>query len=285
MNRDKLVTHGSSFEAVEQPDFLVCDDPWFRPVELKLGPDGALYIGDFYNCIIGHYEVPLDHPKRDRERGRIWRVVYTGTDLPLPLGEGRSEGASTKIAARPRHAPAAPNIANADAEQLVDFLADATITVRTLATNELVNRIGKPCIPIVLNRVSDSHSAASQRAHGLWVLERLSPLDDKLVQHLLSDSDRTVRIQAIRALADRGDSAARASLPLAKLVREKLADDDAFVRRAAADCLGRHPEQSNVKPLLDSVARNFGRRSAAHPHNSHGAPRSPETARAASRRR
>ena len=60
-----------------------------------------------------------------------------------------------------------------------------------------------------------------------------------------------MRIQAIRALADRGDSAARASLPLAKLVREKLADDDAFVRRAAADCLGRHPEQSNVKPLLD----------------------------------
>ena len=54
--------------------------------------------------------------------------------------------------------------------QLVDLLADANITVRTLATNELVNRIGKPCIPIVLNRVNDSHSAASQRhmACGCW---------------------------------------------------------------------------------------------------------------------
>ena len=42
------------------------DDPWFRPVDIQLGPDGALYIADFYNRIIGHYEVPLDHPGRDR---------------------------------------------------------------------------------------------------------------------------------------------------------------------------------------------------------------------------
>ena len=55
--------------AIEQPDFLTSDDPWFRPVDLKLGPDGALYVADFYNRIIGHYEVPLTHPGRDRERG------------------------------------------------------------------------------------------------------------------------------------------------------------------------------------------------------------------------
>ncbi len=78
VNHDKLKWHGSTPEAIEQPDFIVCDDPWFRPVDLKLGPDGALYIADFYNRIIGHYEVPLDHPQRDRERGRIWRVVYKG---------------------------------------------------------------------------------------------------------------------------------------------------------------------------------------------------------------
>ena len=53
------------------------DDPWFRPVDIKLGPDGALYVADFYNRIIGHYEVPLTHPGRDRERGRIWRIVYS----------------------------------------------------------------------------------------------------------------------------------------------------------------------------------------------------------------
>jgi len=224
VNHDKLVAHGSSYEAVEQPDFVVCDDPWFRPVELKLGPDGALYIGDFYNCIIGHYEVPLDHPKRDRERGRIWRVVYKG-------------------------AMSSPDVSQAEAAQLVDLLADSNITVRTLATNELVNRVGKSCVPLVRARLKDPHSSANQRANGVWVLERLNALDDHTAQRLLNNADVTVRIQLIRALAEREKSTA--SLPIANLVSEKLADENAFVRRAAADCLGRHPEQASIKPLLD----------------------------------
>ena len=78
INHDTIEWHGSTPRGVLQPDFLKSDDPWFRPVDLKLGPDGALYVADFYNKIIGHYEVPLDHPGRDRERGRIWRIVYKG---------------------------------------------------------------------------------------------------------------------------------------------------------------------------------------------------------------
>ena len=78
VHRDKLVWTGSSPMADTQPDFLTCDDPWFRPVDLTVGPDGALYVADFHNAVIGHYEVPLGHPKRDRTTGRIWRVVYVG---------------------------------------------------------------------------------------------------------------------------------------------------------------------------------------------------------------
>lgn len=84
--------HGSTIKAKEQPDFLSTDDPWFRPVDVHIGPDGAMYILDFYNRIIGHYEVPLPHPGRDRTSGRIWRVVYKGDDptskpakMPRPL--------------------------------------------------------------------------------------------------------------------------------------------------------------------------------------------------------
>ena len=76
VHRDHLRFDGATAKAIEQPDFLTCDDPWFRPVDVRFGPDGALYILDFYNRIIGHYEVPLNHPGRDRTRGRIWRVVY-----------------------------------------------------------------------------------------------------------------------------------------------------------------------------------------------------------------
>ena len=57
-------------------DFLTCDDPWFRPVALTLGPDGCAYIVDWYNKIISHNEVPRAHPDRDKLRGRIWRIKH-----------------------------------------------------------------------------------------------------------------------------------------------------------------------------------------------------------------
>jgi putative heme-binding domain-containing protein len=74
INRNRLEYRGATAKAIEMPDLLTSDDPWFRPVDLQFGPDGALYIADFYNKIIGHYEVPLDHPDRDRASGRIWRI-------------------------------------------------------------------------------------------------------------------------------------------------------------------------------------------------------------------
>ncbi|MBB5030794.1 DUF7133 domain-containing protein [Prosthecobacter vanneervenii] len=55
-------------------DLLTCDDPFFRPVGLTNGPDGCIYIVDWYNKIISHNEVPRAHPDRDKTRGRIWRV-------------------------------------------------------------------------------------------------------------------------------------------------------------------------------------------------------------------
>jgi putative membrane-bound dehydrogenase-like protein len=103
IDHDHITFTGSTPKANEAPDFLVCDDPWFRPVDLQLGPDSALYVADFYNSIIGHYEVPLDHPKRDRGRGRIWRVVregFTGKLTECDLTK-RSDGEA--LAAMVRH--------------------------------------------------------------------------------------------------------------------------------------------------------------------------------------
>ena len=86
INHDGIKYAGTTPIAVEQPDFMTSKDPWFRPVDLCLGGDGALYVADFYNKIIGHYEVPLDHPGRDRERGRIWRIAPRGGAFaPAPM--------------------------------------------------------------------------------------------------------------------------------------------------------------------------------------------------------
>ncbi|MFM8292070.1 MAG: PVC-type heme-binding CxxCH protein, partial [Planctomycetia bacterium] len=86
VHRDRVQWRGSSPWVEKPEDFLVCDDWWFRPVDLQLGPDGGLYVADFYNCIIGHYEVDLKHPRRDRHRGRIWRIVWQGTDGKAAVG-------------------------------------------------------------------------------------------------------------------------------------------------------------------------------------------------------
>jgi putative heme-binding domain-containing protein len=80
VNCNSLEWLGSTARASEQVDFLTSDDTWFRPVDLNVGPDGALYVADFYNKIIGHYEVPLEHPGRDRTSGRIWRIEYVGSE-------------------------------------------------------------------------------------------------------------------------------------------------------------------------------------------------------------
>ena len=75
VNRDKVNWRGSSPKGVEMPDLIRTSDPWFRPVDLQFGPDGALYIADFYNRIIGHCEVRLGHG-RDRERAAFggWSI-------------------------------------------------------------------------------------------------------------------------------------------------------------------------------------------------------------------
>ncbi|MBA4056771.1 MAG: dehydrogenase, partial [Marivirga sp.] len=84
VHRYSATWRGSSPVGKSEVDFIKSEDPWFRPVNIKLGPDGALYVADFYNAIIGHYEVPLNHPKRDKQRGRIWRITYKGNDRERP---------------------------------------------------------------------------------------------------------------------------------------------------------------------------------------------------------
>ena len=74
---------GYKLERLE--DFLTCDDEWFRPIAISFGPDGCLYITDWYNKIISHNEVSRKHPDRDKTRGRVWRVRHISqTERAVP---------------------------------------------------------------------------------------------------------------------------------------------------------------------------------------------------------
>jgi putative heme-binding domain-containing protein len=231
INHDRLEWHGSSPKAIEQPDFLISDDPWFRPVDIKLGPDGALYVADFYNRIIGHYEVPLTHPGRDRERGRIWRIVYRGPDSKGPV---------------PRMTRA--DWRKASVDELIEDLGDANLVVRMIAANQLVKRGGEPAIQKIGQLFKTSESP-EWRLHALWVLDRLKSLDDGILEPAAKEKNREVRAHVMRILAER--------LPLNQPEREMLLrgliDPDAFVRRAAADALSTHPIWENIPALLSAL--------------------------------
>ena len=70
----KMHRNGSGWRLERLPDVVASGDEWFRPVGMTLGPDGAVYIVDWYNKIISHNEVARNHPDRDKKRGRIWRL-------------------------------------------------------------------------------------------------------------------------------------------------------------------------------------------------------------------
>ncbi len=72
---------GSTFQTVEMPDLLRSTNVTFRPIDLRFGPDGALYVADWSNPIIQHGEVDFRDPRRDHEHGRIWRIAPKGTPM------------------------------------------------------------------------------------------------------------------------------------------------------------------------------------------------------------
>src|SRR5439155_18135956 len=81
----KFADKGSSFSATEVEPILSSSDPNFRPSDLKIGPDGAIWFIDWQNPIIGHLQHAIRDPSRDRTHGRIYRVTYEGRDLLKPV--------------------------------------------------------------------------------------------------------------------------------------------------------------------------------------------------------
>jgi putative heme-binding domain-containing protein len=228
INHDKIQWRGSTPSGIEQPDFVWSEDNWFRPVDIELGPDGALYVADFYNRIIGHYEVPLTHPGRDRKSGRIWRIVYRGDEGKLPPPPGQVDRTKSTV------------------EQLARDLSDPNLVVRISAANQLVTRGGNEA-SVVLRTLLTSFVGPVPKAHALWVLQRKGLLDDRTILTCHGESaNRVVRVHLLRILCERP----KLSEPLRAVVLRDLADHDPFVPRAAAEVLGAHPRADNVTPLL-----------------------------------
>lgn len=229
VNRDRVEWNGSTPALKEMPDLVSTSDPWFRPVAFALAPDGSIYIADFYNRIIGHYEVPLTHPGRDRERGRIWRLI------PPKVAQNAS-----------MVYPA--DLSKADAAGLVATLSHPNVTARMLASDELVDRIGAAAIPALREAFTKGSGAA--RAHAMWALNRLGALDKEQLITATKDPDRLVRAHAAKLASGlkQWDEA------LQRRLLELTRDQDALVRRNAVEAMGLHPSSDHV-PLVLEVLR------------------------------
>lgn len=221
--RNSSTWKGSSPIGKKEADFVLSADPWFRPVDVKMGPDGAIYIADFYNSIIGHYEVPLDHPKRDRIRGRIWRITYKGK------------------------ANKNTDLLKATSEELFKALNSPNLAVRLMATNQLADRIGAPSIEPAKAVLAKKDATTTEYVHSLWVLQRLNALTDDMIQTAAANSDPVIRVHAMRVIGEQKDTSA-ALYPL--IVKSMEEDKDPHVRRAALELMGRYVNMGTVEKLV-----------------------------------
>jgi len=197
-------------EAIEVEPIVSSSDANFRPADLKMGPDGALYFTDWQNPIIGHMQHNLRDPSRDRIHGRVYRVVMDGKPLVKP----------TPIAGRP-------------VPELVSLLADPTDRVRCRTRLELSGRPEAEVVPAVkawLAKLDRNDPGFEHRQlEALWALRHFDQVEPQLLESVLAAKDPRSRAAGMRVLSSIVDRVPNAL----DLVRRSAADESPRVRLEA----------------------------------------------------
>jgi putative heme-binding domain-containing protein len=177
----KLRDDGASFVGTEVLPILSSTDENFRPSDLKIGPDGAIYFTDWHNPIIGHMQHNLRDPSRGREHGRIYRVSYPSRPLLKPV----------KITGRP-------------VEKLLDVLKEPEDRVRYRARAELRARPTKEVIPAAKKWLAGLEKSAPDYEHhrleALWLHQSHNVVNTALLEEVLASKDFRARAAATRVL-------------------------------------------------------------------------------------
>jgi len=242
--RDQPVASGSTKHLARRPDFLTSTDAWFRPVDIELGPDGALYIADWYNNIIAHVEVPLDHPDRDKERGRIWRVVYRGSNE-------KRKGDDRKAIAAQFDGPMATDWSTATQRELFHALDHANAWIRRQAAAQLLFRFPDTLEGPARNLLRKNSVPDYARLEAFWLLHRNGAIDFEDTVALTNDESPLIRRQAVRALArfsSNGDGT------IQDILIARMDDSSPVVAREAAMALRLVPSEASLWELLDRQA-------------------------------
>ena len=201
----RILDDGAGFRTEQMPTLLRSSSNAFRPVDVSQGPDGAIYVADFYNPVIGHYQASYRDPKRDKTHGRIWRISAKG---------------------RPALRP--PELAKMDTPSLLEQLGSPERWTRYQAQRVLFWRPTDEVVKALdawTAKVTDE--ALLRRALGIY--EAHETVRPELLKRLLASKDARVRAYAARMAGMWSDRVPEAIAQL----KTSAVDSDARVRLEA----------------------------------------------------
>lgn len=211
VNNDRLVPNASTYVGVHAEDFLFGNDPWFRGMSIKYGPDGGVYISDWHDFGECH-----DSDGSHRTSGRIYKVVY-----------GKPEAVTTDL----------------------QKMTAVELAALHLHRNEWFSRHARRILHERVNRGQDISAAIAPlrkvflntkdepiRLRALWTLAIIGAIDESELVDLLRHKSQHVRRWTIHFLVDRQQPQAEAVSQLAKLARTEPSPE---VRLALASSLQR----------------------------------------------
>ncbi|MCB1094175.1 MAG: c-type cytochrome [Verrucomicrobiae bacterium] len=172
----QMNVRGSTFETNERPNPLRTEHKWFRPVHATAGPDGAIYISDFYDARITHVD-PRDN--WDRDRGRIYRL--------------RAVDASASLA---------PDLSQLSSWELVAKLESRNQWTRRTSQRLLAERKDPAVVPLLAGKLKGSTGTAALEM--LWAIHGTGGLSDAVTVEAMGHANEHVRAWAVRLAGDSG---------------------------------------------------------------------------------
>lgn len=181
IKQHRVRPEGSGFAGEEIEPLLTSVDINFRPVDMQFGPDGALYIADWFNPLVGHMQYSLRDARRDKTHGRIWRITREGSPLLAP-----------------------PDIAGRPISALLDVLKVYEDQARYRARRELRSRDAEAVREALETWVAELDPEDEQYEHllleALWVRQGHRLIDPAALERLLAADDHRARAAATRVL-------------------------------------------------------------------------------------
>lgn len=181
IKQHRITREGSGLVGREIENLLQSSDPNFRPVDLKFGPDGALYVADWYNPLIGHMQFSLRDPGRDKSHGRIWRITYPSRPLLKPQ-----------------------DLSALSIPELLDNLKVYEDRLRYRSREELRTKDPQAVTEALSTWVAGLDKNDSAYTHNLlealWIYQDFDKVNESLLKQLLTNGDPRARAAATRVL-------------------------------------------------------------------------------------